>query len=521
MTLDGFLTFFALVAAVWALVPRVRLLTLRLYSGVFIVISGMSLILVLYFEFFDIFAQPCPTMLSNYCSFLTLNRPNGVSANQAAFLVVLFWLFVVSFMAWRPRASVGSLPALSKLAGELSDDKRHGELVQLMEPFIAFVDKVATRQLWFQKAYDTTERAPSASSTWGKVALSIKTLSLRDGVEEEDVAADILRLLLRSPDRTNYYVKDRPYFGMRLLALHSYGVRDFSDALIAGLVEHSDSILYDEIGATSDSPKKHGYEFSSHSRFLRFLFSDATVSHKLEVYRPVGESVIKNLRSMSPQYAIYLNDRPDHFHDSDKWRDPTFIGLRFFDIMVTNAAHQNVGWHMWLYYLDSFLEAILEVHDAASPRVDQDTEWPTRGLYLIYELFDTLRSWIRLIDNLRDDSCHLQLDDVGPTHENGHIPKSAILCAGSCMRRLLMAGNISDRFKSYILDMVLRQLRDMDSAGARGRFREALVEAVVAGGASGPVRAYGVVLKAFFSRADYVLRLDLDDFKDVLDRVYP
>lgn len=72
MTLDGFLTFLGLAAAVFAIIPPVARLRIRLQLGVQIALAAIAVTLALYFEFFEFVALPCPSILGGVCPLLQM-----------------------------------------------------------------------------------------------------------------------------------------------------------------------------------------------------------------------------------------------------------------------------------------------------------------------------------------------------------------------------------------------------------------------------------------------------------------
>ena len=86
------------------------------------------------------------------------------------------------------------------------------------------------------------------------------------------------------------------------------------------------------------------------NRVLYTLVADAQFAKKLAVYRPVGEYMIRELDELSLDPANDLYNLPMHdFHDDGKWSSSLWIGICFFDIMVSTALHKGIEWHMWLY----------------------------------------------------------------------------------------------------------------------------------------------------------------------------
>jgi hypothetical protein len=202
--------------------------------------------------------------------------------------------------------------------------------------------------------------------------------------------------------------------------------------------------------------------------------------------------------------------------------NPTFVAIRFFDIMVAAAACQGIEWHMWLYYFPPILEELVKNYDATHNDIDLNSEWPTRTSYLIYEMFRALTEWIDVVDGeLPAGSPHLTFENAEATHENGNIPKSAALALGDCLRILVTSKNIGEEFQVYIYDIVVGQIRRLQRSGAQGQMREILINAVIGRGALGIEPQYGAQLKSLLRRIDHVRRSELDDYHAALKKACP
>ncbi|MGH6794342.1 MAG: hypothetical protein ACREDH_03890 [Methylocella sp.] len=542
MTLDGFLTFLTLIIAVYAVVPGVTRLRYQLRIIWPLIISVAGFLLVVYFEF----GQPCPQAFGAYCCFLRITPESPINTGQAAFAVVIAWLFLSWIAFRRSKLSPHALPILSTLVSELAYKRRHAELIELIEPHLPLLDRSAQRQLKRARLHDylfTLDHRKIRVSQLldqvknGKVSVagpSLRSLRHRAGLaaatmasefaclvpsqrRAEDAAQNIFRVLLHSPEIVAFVATFRPEFGVRLLSCSVPAVRDFCDAYLTALISDSRSILYTEIKQNQNLDSKTGYWFPQHNRLLHFLFKDARTAERLDVWEPLGEYAFSALRSGSnPGYVAFLNGPADSFSQDERWKDRTFAVVRFFDLMVTAAEYQGVQWHMGLYYFPRFIERIVAVYDASGIDIEQDAEWPTRAAYLIYEIFNALTRWVTAVRTLPTDSPHLMLENDEVIPENGNIPKSATLVLGMCLKTILLTPCISERFKCYIHGIVMRRMRDLNRNGIEARFRALLIKAIIQGGLpDNATNDYRTTLKNLFSGDD------LNDYQTSLDQVSP
>jgi hypothetical protein len=230
---------------------------------------------------------------------------------------------------------------------------------------------------------------------------------------------------------------------------------------------------------------------------------------------------VKEAHDFSDEYLTALISTPRSTSDAfdiECWEDPTFVVIQFFDLMVSAAEYQDIHWHMWLYYFPHILERLLGIYTDVGPGVDLEDEDPTRAAYIIQAMFRAMRDWITAVNHLPESSSQLTLDNERIDHENGNIPKSAILALGTCLRDLLLAETVGERFKQTIVDLVISGVGQLPRKGPRSAFRRVMIVSVVQGGPHwGPNdSAYTRRLNDAYLKMDYVLRERLDDLTSAM-----
>lgn len=523
--------------------PSVHRLRIELRLEWLIVLSAACFLLVICSEFSAPISQLCSFNDTKACWVFHLVYNSGwVGKEQAAFLVVVTWLFMAGILVVRKKLSAKSLPALSRLVSELAYQQKYSELVDLLEPQLSLINAGANRLLWQAKLFDRVERLdPDNFSNWGveeegsssaswksmlnhrlRYGCSFLTVILPSGNRTEQAAEEIFRVLFQSHVLIDFIAVHRPKFGIQVLSCQSFGIDDFCETFFASLLENRSSSLYSEI-RQNENLSHCGYVVPEHNQLLHFLFNDAKVAERLSVWKPIGEKIIFILSTnRDPKYIAFLNGPADSFRDQERWRDPTFVAIRFFDIMVAAAACQGIQWHMWLYYFPPILEELVKDYDATGGDVDLRDEWPTRGSYLIYAIFSALTGWIDIVDGeLPASSPHLTFQNLMATHENGNIPKTAALALGHCLQILIMSKNIGESFQVHIYNIIVGQIRQLQSEGVEGRMRQILINAVIGRGALGTETKYGAQLKKLLQRIDHVHRGQLKDYIAALNKAYP
>ena len=77
--------------------------------------------------------------------------------------------------------------------------------------------------------------------------------------------------------------------------------------------------------------------------------------------------------------------------------------------MVLRALACDVGYHMWLYYLDHFVGNLIRLYDDTGDSVDPEAEHPIRSAYFIWVILRALTNVIESSRHLPEYSTHLQI----------------------------------------------------------------------------------------------------------------
>ncbi len=544
MTLDGFLTFLTLAVAIYALLPPVAKIRAKLGAWIQVPVAISALALVLYLEFFELIGQPCPAALGRTCDWLEFPADEAITPPQVAFLVVLVWLVIAWAIHHLSRPGAGSLPLISRVLDDLVYEKDFAKALKLVEPSLPLIGRAAKRRLTLQSVHDRLAVLKGndpqltlklSDFDWGELereanrnpvarfarkAVGCLSWFVPTQRRAENAAEDIARVLFKSTELRTFVAQMRPYFAIPLLQVDLYGKHDFSDAYFTALISDTGSVLYQEMKQNQNTSSQSGYHFPESNRLLHFLFADPEIAKNLSVWKSVGDHLLKLLRpDGSSDFISYLNSRADNF-DDERWENPIYAGIFFFDLMVRAAAHKGVEWHMWLYYFPIIVERLVEIYDTSNPSVDATDEFPTRSARLIYEAMDTLGNWVGLVSDLPEGAHHRQIQP-GAHGDNGNIPVSAAMALGSCMATIAMSDRIGDTFAGYMHEVILRDIRDLSREGDAGSLRTFLIQSVVRGGQRNVDFAYGRRLATFWGMVDHVLCSDLDDYRATLNAEYP
>lgn len=535
MTLDGFLTVLALFAAIYAVLSPVQRAQLSLSWRAQSLVAIPAFISILLFELFDIAPPSCPVVLDGYCDWLVLSASDPGLTRKFAFLIALAWLMlaVVIHVRWKP--SLGSIPSFTQLAMTLIDEEQYADALKLLEPRMALLAMASRRKCTLQRLHDWLEdfgptpqnsiayftRRPGSRRycgenwpSWAARPLRALAKVIPAYARAEHAAGDMLQLLMNSPLLLTFIVERRPYFGISLICHNVYGETDFCERYLARLMNNPGSALYQELSINDVSEGLIGYRLPVRNRLLHFLFADARNAERLSVWKPVGDYLLRLLDgSERTDYPGWLHGSPNGF-ERDRYRDPTFMGIFFFDVMVTAAARQNVDYHMWLYYLPRLAERLEVSYDSSGDGIDRTAEFPIRAARLLYALVQTLKSWVELFERLPEDSVHR----VFPERINcvGTIPHAAALALGSVLMTVVNSSRIDPGVIQTLHDTTLRQVRNLHKDSELSEMRAFLIEALLDCRHNSADEVYLNRLAVLFEEMDDVLKYEIADYEQAL-----
>jgi len=325
--------------------------------------------------------------------------------------------------------------------------------------------------------------------------------------EERGLAEDVVRRVLLAEPFVAYIARARPYFALRVLQQEGRERNDFVDLYLRALLADPTSVLYFEV-RHNDAYKGGMYRFQidPRNRLLHFLLDDAQVAQGLGVYKPLGDATQEYLDELHAKPSADPLIEPTRDYEEQRWKWRPYATIRFFDLMVREALYQGVEWHMWLYYLESIARRMIRNLAAVQPNVDLSREFPTPYHYLLYEIVDALRDWIRAAEDVPEDQANVVLENEHADHENGNIPKSAILALGMTMRHVIEAATLSVPFKAYLLEMLLRAYFEMLSLPRMAPYARVLKNTLIKGGVGwfGRGRAYREQLLEVLDEVDTI-----------------
>jgi len=292
--------------------------------------------------------------------------------------------------------------------------------------------------------------------------------------ETAEEASDYTETLLLDPAFRQEHPLIDPYLGIDIISDEdtNFPREEFTHGYLSSMLRAENSLLYRNIAENRNFEEVYRYRIDPDNHLLHTLFSDCEVAKTLNVYKPIGDTTEDILREQGGKDYDQYNGR--QFSDSEYtgthvFSDPLFVAIRFFDIMVREAFSQEMEWHMWLYYYESFTRLICDNYKLTE-EADRTAEWPNDYSRLLYEMVRSMRDWLNLLEKmvLEDDGEltetsnsgdedykeFIRLDNIDADRASGNLPKAAVICLMSCHKSIVLADEIPMQFKEYITEQI-------------------------------------------------------------------
>lgn len=530
MTPDGFLSVLSIAIAVYALMTPVQKMQARLSLHMQALLAMFFLCGVIYLELFDTLQQSCGWS-QDLCNALRVDPPRTLSAQQMAFALILLWLVLAVNIHRFTRPSAAALSTFGKIVDQLLMDRRYDNLIVFLTPHMKFLTIGAERRFLFQALHDwlggfapydpknifRVPRGPEQESRirhWlpdgAKSSIAWLHRVVPSEARYEEIATDILVRLARSDDLRMVITRDRPYFAFSIFDVKFRERFEFANAYFRDLMADPNSVFYQEMKVGLSLSWTEGFNLEPYNHLQNYLLKDCRVADDLSVYKPIGDYVEELIGGEHD--ADYVQKLNGPKTATAEYRDPTLNAISFFDIMVRRAAFQNVRSHMWLMYLTHFVERVEDVSALPPTSNEGWQEFPTFGAYLIYQVFDTLGDWVHLVRDLPETSSHIQFNN----RDLVSIPVFAAEALGRSLKRVLASDRLAEGFKTYMLEAVMYDIKNLFTQGIQGEARAMLIAHIIGGGVAGHDVAHHTNLHNYLGSTEYSLRSDVPDFVEAV-----
>jgi len=485
---SNLLTILGLVAAVWALIPSTSRLSFRLSVSTFdwtLIIGVVALAHYLVFE---------ETMRAFGIYFTFGPWKWGLDKNSAVYLLLISLTGYLIYRSQSIKVQRRNIHVFERLSTSLINTKKYDELAPLLErhakSIFALADHRTLRDRIAQKIrptpiyflpiaeLDAQVVKPSAYRHIQRDILNRLASHLEVNGKPEISAREVVRKILTNQNLIAYLAVSYPYLCIEILKEPLAAKEEFSDLFIQALIEDESSIFYAELKNNHNLNGHHRLALPPENRLLKYFFSDVSVAAKLGIYRPVGETVCRSIE-FSTSIGASHNGPLGYYDEVGKYKCPIFCGIHFFQIMVHEGIHQGIHDHLWLHYFTHFTDKIL-LRLRPLREDDSNHEFPSPFHFLLYKIVSISTEWIDEAQyvNLQGDN---STNEQRTLEERNYIPLEASQAVGLIMHSIVESEKLDDRFKVYMLEVVLGRIQRFQNSGSMDSLARALEKSIIYG----------------------------------------
>lgn len=256
---------------------------------------------------------------------------------------------------------------------------------------------------------------------------------------------------LLSDDVATALATTNPDLGLKLIVRDSdwFPRQEFTDRFLRSLHEERSSILYRET-RNNRNGEFNNYSIEPGNELLDALFDDPSIAKDLLAWKPIGDRTIELLEAQGGGKHDQYNNRNERFsifNERVVFRDPIFVSVRYFNIMLVQGLRNNVDHHMWVSYLEGFTKHICGNFQNL-PTVDSSDEFVNDYHYLLDNIFETLCSIIETVTNQhRPSYSNMQRPD---TSSEADIIKMSIWTLLLCYKHVIEEPSISSQTQQML-----------------------------------------------------------------------
>lgn len=284
---------------------------------------------------------------------------------------------------------------------------------------------------------------------------------------------------------------------------------EFTTLFLKELIANTSSPLYRELQDNQNCSYTGEYYIDDSNPLLTFYFKDIKIASQVSVWKPIGDYTKEFIKSQKGEDNYYNKPFSYTYHEEDKWACPIFASIQFFNVMTSRAIHMGHQDHMWLMYIERYVDEILKNY-MPNPDVDKDREFPTRFDYLIYLSLDALRDWVGAATYNAKENNKVQLNV-------SNLPiKWAASTLGSTFYRLVKSNKFTDSQYVYYLEMIVKLMKDLDNSGNEALSKRIIDNTTKEYELSSPDGVVVAALIQHYSRIDHVLKSNGSTFEKEL-----
>jgi len=511
MGTNGSLAVFAILLAWYTLLTDEKRVDLKLRTSklniLFIIIITSVILAIIYSKvLLSIFPlKPIPWIL-------------GFNEDTLAFtcLCILIAFFGLKTLGKRiPKANLTYWISVSE---KYMRAKKIEQLGYLFDKYHEQLFDVISNKKWYVRVHDYLNPSPFQIIADRKKIKKrfIKTKKiLSKPFPHKDKRQEAIQLniskLLKSKTFIHYLIDTYPHVAMKASCLYFRDSNEYNANFFTYLISNPNSIMYRELRDNQNRSYTGEYVIDESNALLNFYLNDIRMAISVGIWKPVGDYVVNYIKKQKGSSNFY--NQPDNYFSSsdERWECPIFVGLVFFDVMVSTAIFKRSKDHVWLMYYRYFLKEILEVHEA-SEIIDIHREFPMRFDYLIYELIHNCNVWAGTTEYLDYDKWTIEEKKQSPEY-------IASITLGEMMFLIIKSGKLQDGLKIYLLEIIIKRMKSFDNK-KKPLYAEVIFTNLIRPYSYSKIDANAVKeLRKLYKGVDHVLRDENSTFEVELSKI--
>jgi hypothetical protein len=173
--------------------------------------------------------------------------------------------------------------------------------------------------------------------------------------------------------------------------------------------------------------------------------------------------------------------------------------------MVREAFAQGFTFHMWLFYVEYMVEAMVENYHPVG-NVNHEAEFPIKYSWLIYDAFSILEDWIALVEHAALDQPHTVFN--GARGDLSNIPKSGIVALARSLLATTISEHLEDNFKTLLAKRVFHLYFRLCDMPGREDYAIELTKNIVTGG-----RSFNPDSRTYVSKLYQIFKEELSEYR--------
>jgi hypothetical protein len=287
---------------------------------------------------------------------------------------------------------------------------------------------------------------------------------------------------------------------------------EFTTVFLKELIANTSSPLYRELQDNQSGSYTGEYYIDDSNPLLSFYFKDIEIASQVAIWKPIGDYTIEFIRKQKGKDNYYNQPFSYTDYEEDEWTCPIFVSIHFFNVMTSRAIYTGHQDHMWLMYIEKYVEEILKNY-LPSPEVDKYHEFPTPFDYLIYRSLAALRDWVGAARYNTHDNTKVKLD------ANTVPIRWAASTLGSTFYTLVKSNKLTDNQYAYYLEMIVKLMKELDASSNKALSKRILDRATKQYEVSSPDRVVIDALIRYYSQVDHVLKSKDSTFEKELSNL--